>query len=98
MLDTKKVIDSVQTRPNGIILYREKIFSTDENGNEVFDYFRTSLSPGDDVSKAPDEIKSLAQSLWTEDVVHAFKEKCQSSVFWISKGNPPSLANEPQGA
>jgi hypothetical protein len=98
MSNTNKVVDSVHTKPNGIILFREKIVSVDGNGNETFMYFRTSLSPGDDISGVPSEIKSLAQSLWTEDVIRQFKAQCQSLVFWISGNTPSPFSDKVQGA
>jgi len=47
-----------------------------EDGKELsFSYHRTSFCPSDDVSGESDELKSLASTLWTDEVKAAWAEK-----------------------
>ena len=46
-----------------------------EDGEEIsFSYHRTSFMPDADVSGESDEVKALADTLWTDDVKKAYED------------------------
>ena len=46
-----------------------------ENGNELsYQYSRRILTPDADVSAESDELKALANALWTDDVKKAYED------------------------
>ena len=57
-----------------VIQIRERI-AVLEDGNEIsFKYHRRSLMPDADISSESDEIKALANSLWTDAVKKAYQD------------------------
>ena len=59
---------------------REKT-SIMEDGKEIsFSYHRTSFMPDADISSESDELKALANSLWTDDVKKAWSDKQKEGI------------------
>ena len=57
---------------------REKT-SIMEDGNEIsYSYHRRVLTPDMDVSSESDEIKGMADALWTDDVKKAWSDKLKA--------------------
>lgn len=57
-----------------VIQIRERI-AVKEDGVEIsFKYHRSSLMPDADVSSESDEVKALANSLWTDAVKKAYAD------------------------
>lgn len=73
-LTKEKSIDLIEITDNGIIQVRE-IIKVLENGNVISSsYHRLSFSPGEDVSSQHLKIQAIAQAIWTEEVVEAYKK------------------------
>ena len=72
----KKVTYDYEIRgPYKCIQQRAKT-SIEEDGVEIsFSYHRTSFMPDADVSGESDEVKSMASSLWTDEVKAAWAAK-----------------------
>ena len=57
-----------------VIQVRERL-SILEDGKEIsYKYIRKTLEPDADVSNESDEVKKIADSLWTEEVKKAYKD------------------------
>jgi hypothetical protein len=79
-LTETKVIDQITVTENGIVLYREatKIL---KDGDEIAKtYHRTSLTPGQDLTGQPDNVKAIAQVAWTEAVIAAYQLQISQQV------------------
>jgi len=73
MLTKSKVVDQITITENGIVLYREatRIF---EDGVELSKtYHRSSLTPGQDISGAPENVQAICNAAWTPKVIAAFQ-------------------------
>ena len=76
-----KVIDQITVTENGIVLYREATRIL-KDGNEIAKtYQRTSLTPGQDLTGQPDNVKAIAQVAWTEAVIAAYQEQISQQVI-----------------
>ena len=76
-----KVIDQITVTENGIVLYREATRIL-KDGNEIAKtYHRTSLTPGQDLTGQPDNVKAIAQVAWTEAVIAAYQEQISQQVI-----------------
>jgi hypothetical protein len=72
-LTETKVVDQITVTENGIVLYREATRIL-KDGNEIAKtYHRTSLTPGQDLTGQPDNVKAIAQVAWTEAVITAYQ-------------------------
>ena len=80
-LTETKVIDQITVTENGIVLYREATRIL-KDGNEIAKtYHRTSLTPGQDLTGQPDNVKAIAQVAWTEAVIAAYQEQISQQVI-----------------
>jgi len=71
-LTKSTVVDQITVTENGVVLFREatRIF---EDGVELSKtYHRSSLTPGQDLSGAPANVKAICAAAWTPEVVAAF--------------------------
>jgi hypothetical protein len=67
------VVDQITVTENGTVLYREATRVV-ENGNEIAKtYHRTSLTPGQDLTGQPDNVRAIAQVAWTTQVIAAYQ-------------------------
>lgn len=74
-MEIQKVIDSLTSDDDGIVMYREATLTID-NGEVVQRKFhRGSLTPGQPLAGVPQEVADYAKELWTPDVIAAFKAK-----------------------
>ena len=75
MLEKLVVIDSINIIEDGQMQIRQatKIM---EDGKEISKtYHRWCLAPGQDVTDQIDKVKDITNTVWTPDVVSAFKSK-----------------------
>ena len=68
-----KVIDQITVTENGIVLYREATRILKDGEQIAQTYHRTSLTPGQDLTGQPDNVKAIAQVAWTEAVITAYQ-------------------------
>jgi hypothetical protein len=65
-------IDQITVTENGIVLYREATRIM-ENGNEISKtYYRTSLTPGQDLTDQPAQVVAICNAAWTQEVIDAY--------------------------
>ena len=71
----KKVTYDYEVRGEYKIIQQRKRTAIEEDGKEIsFSYNRTSFMPDADVSGESDELKALADTLWTDAVKKAYKD------------------------
>ena len=71
----KKVTYDYEVRGEYKIIQQRKRTAIEEDGKEIsFSYNRTSFMPDADVSGESDELKALANSLWTDAVKKAYED------------------------
>ena len=76
-----KVIDQITVTENGIVLYREATRILKDGEQIAQTYHRTSLTPGQDLTGQPDNVKAIAQVAWTEAVIAAYQEQISQQVI-----------------
>ena len=59
--------------PYKIIQVRRSDITLKDNVEVGRNYYRYSLSPSDDVSSEPADVKTVADALWTTDVINTYK-------------------------
>jgi hypothetical protein len=80
-LTETKVIDQITVTENGIVLYREATRILKDGDEIAKTYHRTSLTPGQDLTGQPDNVKAIAQVAWTEAVIAAYQEQISQQVI-----------------
>ena len=71
----KKVTYDYEVRGEYKIIQQRKRTAIEEDGKEIsFSYNRTSFMPDADVSGESDELKALADTLWTDAVKKAYAD------------------------
>ena len=80
-LTETKVIDQITVTENGIVLYREATRILKDGDQIAQTYHRTSLTPGQDLTGQPDNVKAIAQVAWTEAVIAAYQEQISQQVI-----------------
>lgn len=70
----KQIIDKIElTEVNTIQIRNASVIEKD--GVEIArTYHRYVLSPGDDISKEDLRVQSIANAIWTDEVINAYKE------------------------
>jgi len=76
-----KVIDQITVTENGIVLYREATRILKDGDEIAKTYHRTSLTPGQDLTGQPDNVKAIAQVAWTEAVIAAYQAQISQQVI-----------------
>ena len=80
-LTETKVVDQITVTENGIVLYREATRILKDGDEIAKTYHRTSLTPGQDLTGQPDNVKAIAQVAWTEAVIAAYQEQISQQVI-----------------
>ena len=79
-LSKEQLIDQITVTNTGTIFYRE-VTKIMEDGIELSkSYNRTSLVPGQDLSNIPDSVISIAQVVWTDEIVNAYNAKQENPL------------------
>lgn len=71
----KKIIDQIEILNNNVLQIREALIIEKEGQEIAKTYHRRVLSPGDDLTGENSKIVSIANLLWTEEVIKKYKEK-----------------------
>jgi hypothetical protein len=73
-ITTETVIDQITILENGIIQIRQTKRVFDDDGSKLGERFhRSVLEPGDNVSALPNRIQRIAQAVWTQAVIDAYR-------------------------
>ncbi len=86
-LEKKSVIDKIEILEDGQIQIRraDKII---EDGVEIAKtYHRQVLAPGEDLKGQDQRVATIAQAVWTPDVVTTYKEKLAQQILSIKREN-----------
>ena len=79
MAFTEHVEYKEEILPNQVIQIR-RADVVKKDGVEIGrSYTRHIVHPGDDVSNEPAEVQAIANALWTEEVVAAFKDSAEAA-------------------
>lgn len=72
-LSETKTIDQITATENGTILVREatKVLRDGEQIAQTF--HRWSFAPGSDVSEMPENVQTIANAVWTPEIIEAYK-------------------------
>jgi hypothetical protein len=76
-----KVIDQITVTENGVVLYREATRILKDGDEIAKTYHRSSLTPGQDLTGQPDNVKAIAQVAWTEAVIAAYQLQISQQVI-----------------
>ena len=66
-------IDQITVTENGIILYREATRIMEDGIELTKTYHRNSLTPGQDLTDVPEKVVAICNTVWTQDVIDAYK-------------------------
>ena len=72
-LTEKQIIDKIEVLENNTIQIRTATSIIKDGAEIAKTYHRYSLSPGDDVSNEDAKVQAIANAIWTEEVVNAYK-------------------------
>jgi hypothetical protein len=71
---TKEIIvDQITVVEFGIVLFREATRIMEDGEQISKTYHRSSLVPGQDLTGVPDNVKVIADVVWTPEVVSAYQ-------------------------
>ena len=70
----KQIIDKIELTEVNTIQVRTSTSIIKDGAEIAKTYHRHSLSPGDDVSNEDSRVQAIANVIWTEEVVNAYKE------------------------
>ena len=74
-----KVIDKVEVVENGIVQVREATRIIKDGEEIAKTYHRWTLTPGQDVSDQPDNVKAICQAAWTPEIIAAYQAQLEAS-------------------
>ena len=74
-LSETKVIDQITVTENGTVLYREATRIIKDGKQIAQTYHRSSLTPGQDLTDVPANVVAIANTVWTNDIIQAYKAK-----------------------
>jgi hypothetical protein len=80
--ETKK-IDKIEIVEDGSILVREATNIVKDGQVIATTYHRSSFIPGSDISAQPDNIKAIANTVWTPEVIAAYNTAQQELLARI---------------
>jgi hypothetical protein len=78
-LTKETVVDQITVTEQGTILIRE-VTRIMENDIEISKtYHRTSVNPGDNISNQDQKVQTIANAIWTNEVVNAYKASIEAN-------------------
>jgi hypothetical protein len=79
-------VDQITIESNGIIILRTNNVITDGTTQLGQTYSRNSLYPGQDLTGQPQNIVSIANLVWTSEVISSYQNSLKSNITPISQG------------
>lgn len=80
-LEKIKKIDKIEIIGDYKCLQVREAVIVEENGVELSrSYHRCSFTPSDDVSSQPDEIKNIANILWTDELKQEYEDSLKTQI------------------
>jgi hypothetical protein len=68
-LEKQEVIDLISVKEHGLIEWRVATRIVDDGVFLSQSYWRSTLSPGQDLSNIPDAVKDICEVVWTPQVI-----------------------------
>ena len=72
-LTKSTAVDQITVTENGIILYREATRIMEDGTELTKSYHRNSLTPGQDLTGIPANVVAICNTVWTAEVIAAYK-------------------------
>ena len=73
-------VDEITVLENGIILYRINNIVKENDVEIAQNYVRNSLSPDSDLTDIPANVVTIANVVWTPEVITAYKANIQEKL------------------
>jgi len=73
-------VDEITVLENGIILYRINNIIKENDVEIAQNYVRNSLSPDSDLTDIPANVVTIANVVWTPEVIVAYKANIQEKL------------------
>lgn len=80
-LTETKVIDQITVTENGTVLFREATRITRDGEQIAQTFHRTSLTPGQDLTGVPEQVTTIANVVWTAEVVAAYQAQLAAQAL-----------------
>jgi hypothetical protein len=75
MITKKTIVDQITVTDTGIVFYREATHIMEDGVLLTKTYHRSSLVPGQDLTGYPENVVSICNTVWTEDVVSSYQKQ-----------------------
>jgi DNA-binding transcriptional LysR family regulator len=72
-LTETKVIDQITVTENGTVLYREATRILKDGEQIAQTFYRSSLTPGQDLTGQPANVVAICNAAWTDEVISAYQ-------------------------
>lgn len=73
-------IDQITVTENGTVFYRQ-VTRIMEDGQQLSQtYYRTSLTPGQDLAEQPAQVAAIAAVAWTPEVITAYQTQQSAAL------------------
>jgi hypothetical protein len=72
-LNKTTVVDQITVTENGTIQYREATRIMEDGTELTKTYYRSSLTPAQDLTGVPEKVVAHCNTAWTQDVIDAYK-------------------------
>jgi hypothetical protein len=69
----KKIVDSIELVESNHIQVRTSTIIEKDGVEIARTYHRHVITPGDDISKEDLKVQSIANAIWTDEVINAYK-------------------------
>lgn len=79
----KQIIDKIEIVENNSIQIRTSTIIEKDDVEIARTYHRHVLSPGDDVSNEDARVQSIANAIWTDDVINSYKASIVKSELIV---------------
>jgi hypothetical protein len=79
-IEKQTAIDQITVNENGIILYREATRIIEDGTVLTQTYHRSSVTPGQDLTGKPEKVVAIAETVWTPEVVAAYKAQMAAAM------------------
>ena len=80
MAITKRLEYKEEILPNQVIQIRTTTVVEEDGVELARTHHRHTVAPGDDVSGEVDEVRAIASTLWTEEVIAAYQASLSTEV------------------
>lgn len=84
-IEKQKVVDQITITENGSVMYREVTRIIEDGALLTQTYHRTSLTPGQDISGQPENVVTIANVVWTPEVIAAYNTAQQELLARIGE-------------